>query len=86
MYSHTGINEFSDEALLTSLETANVLVFSGTFDYLPIAGDFNMGSIRWTDGSGLLSSYESFEERFVETLDECFFSQCIEVVTFRTGF
>ena len=44
-----------------------------------------MGSIRWTEGSGFVSSYSSFEGKFVETLDDCFLSQCVEEATFRTG-
>ena len=60
-------NEIRDEALLTSLKTANELVLSVTFDSLLIAGDFIMGSIRWTEGSGFISSYSSFEGRFVHS-------------------
>ena len=71
-------NEISDEALLTSLKTANELVLSGTFDSLLIAGDFNMGSIRWTEGSGFVSCYSYFERRFVETLDDCYFTMVYE--------
>ena len=42
-----------------------------------------METISWSEG--LHSNNESFEDRFVETLDDCFLSQCVEEIMFRKG-
>ena len=55
---------FTDEALLISLKTSNELVLSGTFDSLLISGDFNMGSIRWTEGSEFYLAIIHLKEEF----------------------
>ena len=71
--------------MITSLKFAHVLVSFGSFDSLLVAGDFNIGNISWSEGSGFVSSHGSIEERFFETLDDCFLSQCVEETTFRKG-
>ena len=78
-------SESSDEELITSLKSAHELVSFGSFDSLLVAGDFNMGNISWSEGSGFVSSRGSFKERFVETLDDCFLNQCVQETTFRKG-
>ena len=78
-------NEERDEVLLALIKTANDLVLSGTHDSLLIAVDFKMGSINWSDSYGFLPNDKSFEGYFVETLDTCFLSQCVDETTFRKG-
>ena len=69
--------------LLLSLKSANELFLSGTFDFLLVIGNFNMGTISWSERSEFASSNESFEGRFFETVDDCFVSQCVEETMFQ---
>ena len=46
---------------------------------LVIAGDFNFPRVKWINGSGFFNSenMEKSENIFIETLDDCFLTQCV---------
>ena len=50
-------SESSDEELITSFKPAHELFSFGSFDSLLVAGDFNMGDIGWSEGSGFVSTH-----------------------------
>ena len=86
IYRPPGSNANCEKALLDSLQSAKKFVDSKIYDSVLIAGDFNLPDIFWSpEGFGSASNSESFESRFLTTLDDCFMSQCISEPTFHRG-
>lgn len=74
----------ASEEINESLVKARKLLDSGQVQSLLICGDFNY-KIAWhTDGSHeMMTNSGPLEERFVDTLGDCFLAQCVACPTFQ---
>ena len=84
VYRPPGSDIGVDEGIIRAIKEAKVLIRSGKFDMMLIAGDFNMPDIEWsTEGFGSSPRLGSTSENFLLTLEENFISQCINEPTFN---
>ncbi|RNA16596.1 RNA-directed DNA polymerase from mobile element jockey-like [Brachionus plicatilis] len=64
--------------------TIEYLSRSRGFSGLLIAGDFNMPTISW-NGLYFGLNEESFERKFLDTIDDCFYHQHVTFPTFQSN-
>ena len=74
-----------DDAILKAFLSASSLRELNTCDVILIAGDFNMPKLNWSTSNSAFLCGESFESRFLETIDDCFLTQCVSETTFIRG-